>query len=90
MKTYKDINKKLLEERYEELGDIYAEIFKDKIQQIVIDICDDDRLLAMEWCGYIQEGYTFRVARLAIEKALELAMNDEATFAETMVNPWGE
>lgn len=72
------------EEEYEETYEALAELLADEIQinmqALVVKICADPRILALEWGGTIEEGYTPRVARLAIEKALENVMEDDSVF----------
>jgi hypothetical protein len=55
---------------------------------MIIDISTDDRVLTMEYCGYIKDCSSPRVARLAIEKAIELAMKDKETFNKMDESPW--
>lgn len=88
MKQPKDISEKELEERYDTISEIFADYYKEDIQKMIVDISNDNRLLTMEYCGYITEGFSTRIARLALEKAIELAMQDDETFNGMEDSPW--
>ena len=68
------------EETYEALAELLADEIEINMQALVVKICADPRILALEWGGTIEAGYTPRVARLAIEKALENVMEDDSVF----------
>jgi hypothetical protein len=76
------------EETYEAIAELLAEEINMNMRALVAKICADPRILALEWGGTIEKGYTPRVARLAIEKALEDVMDSELTFALIPENCW--
>jgi hypothetical protein len=88
MKKIKDLSEEKLEERYDTVSEIFAENYKEEIQEMILDISNDTRVLTMEYCGYIKDCSSPRIARLAIEKAIELAMNDKETFNKMEESPF--